>query len=148
MIEWSRAFGNVPVYLHHADREWVLRSDAALVFWEGDSLPLNEEFTLVHCGGHFDGGTVLHWAGRAGRPGRLLTGDVIAVLGDHENVTFMHNYPKQIPLPASAIHRIVEAIEPFEFDRIYGCWPRDLIPAGAKQVVLRSAERYVQQVAT
>jgi DNA-directed RNA polymerase subunit RPC12/RpoP len=148
MVEWSRAFGYVPIYLHHADREWVLRSDPAVVFWEGDSLPLNEELTLVHCGGHFDGGTVLHWAGRAGRAGRLLTGDVIAVLGDHENVTFMHNYPKQIPLPASAIHRIVEAIEPFEFDRIYGCWPQDLIPAGAKQAVLRSAERYVQQVAT
>jgi glyoxylase-like metal-dependent hydrolase (beta-lactamase superfamily II) len=96
MVEWSRAFGNVPVYLHHADREWVLRSDPAVIFWEGDSLPLNEEFTLVHCGGHFDGGTVLHWAGRAGRPGRLLTGDVIAVLGDHENVTFMHKFGRKI----------------------------------------------------
>ena len=73
---------------------------------------------------------------------------MIAVLGDHQNVTFMHNYPKQIPLPASAIHRIVEAIEPFEFDRIYGCWPENLIPAGGKQAVLRSAERYVQEVAT
>jgi len=77
-----------------------------------------------------------------------LTGDVIAVLEDHESVTFMHNYPKQIPLPASAIHRIVASIEPFEFDRIYGCWPQNVIPAGGKQVVLRSAERYVQNVAT
>ena len=147
MVEWSRAFGNVAIYLHNADREWVLRSDPAVVSWEGDTLRLDEEFTLIHCGGHFDGGTVLHWAGRGARAGRLLTG-VIAVLGDHENVTFMHNYPKQIPLRASAIHGIVDAIEPFEFDRIYGCWPQDLIPAGGKQAVLRSAERYIRHVAT
>jgi hypothetical protein len=119
-----------------------------MVFWEGGSLSLNEEFTLIHCGGHFDGGTVLHWASRGSRAGRLLTGDVIAVLEDHENVTFMHNYPKQIPLPASAIHRIVASIETFEFERIYGCWPQHVILAGGKQAVLRSAERYVQNVAT
>ncbi len=148
MVEWSRAFGNVPIYVHAADREWVLRNDPAVVFWEGDTLRLDEELTLVHCGGHFDGGTVLHWAGRDSRTGRLLTGDTIAVLGDHESVTFMHNYPKQIPLPASAIHRIVEAIGPLDFDCIYGCWPEDVIPAGGKQAVLRSAERYVRRVAT
>jgi len=147
MVEWSRAFGNVPIYVHGADREWVLRSDPAVVLWDGDRLRVNDELTLVHCGGHFDGGTVLHWAGRNGGAGRLLTGDVIAVLSDHD-VTFMHNYPKQIPLPASAIHRIVEAIESLEFDRIYGCWPQNLISAGAKQVVLSSAERYIQHVAS
>jgi DNA-directed RNA polymerase subunit RPC12/RpoP len=147
MVEWSRAFGNVPIYLHSADWEWVLRSDPSVVSWEGDSLPLNEELTLVRCGGHFDGGTVLHWSGRGHRAGRLLTGDVIAVV-DAENVTFMHNYPKLIPLPAAAIHRIVASIEPFEFERIYGCWPQQVIPAGGKQVVLRSAEQYVQSFAT
>ena len=25
MVEWSRAFGGVPVYLHAADRQWVMR---------------------------------------------------------------------------------------------------------------------------
>ena len=148
MVEWSRAFGNAPIYLHEADREWVLRSDPAVISWEGDSLRLNQELTLVHCGGHFAGGAVLHWAGRRGRPGSLLTGDTIAVLEDHESVTFMHNYPKQIPLPASAIHRIIEAIEPFEFDRIYGCWPQKLIPAGGKRAVLASANRYIEQLAS
>lgn len=147
MVEWSRAFGSVPIYLHSADREWVLRSDPAVVLWEGDSLPLNEEFTLVRCGGHFDGATVLHWAGRGDRAGRLFSGDTIDVLGNNDGVTFMHNYPKQIPLPASAIHRIVEAIAPLEFDRIYGCWPEKLIPAGARELVLRSAERYVESIA-
>jgi hypothetical protein len=145
MVEWSRALGDVPVYVHAADREWVLRSDPAVVFWEGDTLRLDDEFTLVHCGGHFPGSAVLHWGGRGRVRGRLLTGDTVAVLPDHESVTFMHNYPKQIPLPASAIQHIVDAIEPFEFDRVYGCWPHDVIPTGGKQAVQRSAERYVER---
>ncbi len=37
MVEWSRAFGNVPVYLHAADSQWVMRHDRALVFWEGEN---------------------------------------------------------------------------------------------------------------
>ena len=32
MIEWSRAF-NAPIYLHAADREWVMRPDPAIIFW-------------------------------------------------------------------------------------------------------------------
>src|SRR5690606_9677584 len=35
MVEWSHAFGGVPVYLHEADRKWVARPDPALVFWSG-----------------------------------------------------------------------------------------------------------------
>jgi hypothetical protein len=148
MVEWSRAFGNVPIYLHAADREWVLRSDPVAVLWEGDRLELSDELTLVHCGGHFDGSAVLHRAGRRDRAGCLLTSDTIAVQEDRESVTFMHNYPKQIPLPAPAILRILAAIEPLEFDRIYGCWPDSVIATGAKQAVLRSAERYLEQLAT
>ena len=29
MVEWSRALGGVPVYLHAADREWVMQPDSA-----------------------------------------------------------------------------------------------------------------------
>ncbi len=35
MVEWSRAFGGAPIYLHAADRQWVMRPDNAIVFWEG-----------------------------------------------------------------------------------------------------------------
>src|ERR1700731_4508279 len=27
MVEWSNAFGGVPIYLHAADRQWVMRSE-------------------------------------------------------------------------------------------------------------------------
>src|SRR5258705_341760 len=35
MVEWSRALGGVPIHLHAADRQWVMR-DPAVQFWEGD----------------------------------------------------------------------------------------------------------------
>ena len=57
MVEWSRAFGGVPVYLHAADRRWVMRPDKAIVSWEGETTALAEGLTVVRCGGHFEGGT-------------------------------------------------------------------------------------------
>ena len=33
----------------------------------------------MRCGGHFEGGTVLHWAGGASGKGALLTGDILQV---------------------------------------------------------------------
>src|ERR1700686_2192186 len=119
MVEWSRAFGGVPIYLHAADRQWVMRPDKAIVLWEGETRTLAEELTLIRCGGHFEGGTVLHWAGGAGGRGALLTGDIIQVVPDRKHVSFMYSYPNYVPLPAPAIERIVKAVEPFAYERIY-----------------------------
>src|ERR1043166_3497493 len=68
MVEWSRAFGDAPVWLHAADREWVRRPDKRIHFWENDTHALAEGLTLIRCGGHFEGGTVLHCAPSANRP--------------------------------------------------------------------------------
>jgi hypothetical protein len=146
MIEWSRAFGGVPIYLHAADRQWVMRPDKAIVFWEGETRTLAEGLTLIRCGGHFDGGTVLHWAGGAGSQGALLTGDIIQVVPDRKHVSFMYSYPNSIPLPASAIERIVKAVEPFEYDRVYGAFWDMVIEQDGNAVVKRSAERYLRAI--
>ena len=42
MVEWSRALGDLPIYLHAADKQWVMRPDKAIVFWEGDTRALGE----------------------------------------------------------------------------------------------------------
>jgi glyoxylase-like metal-dependent hydrolase (beta-lactamase superfamily II) len=146
MIEWSRAFGNIPIYLHAADREWVMRPDSAIVSWEGESRALCRGLTLIRCGGHFDGGTVLHWAGGAGGRGALLSGDIIQVVADRKHVSFMYSYPNHIPLSASAIERIIKAVEPFEYDRIYGAFWDMVIEKDGKEVVKKSAERYLRAV--
>ena len=147
MVEWSRAFGGAPIYVHAADREWIPRADPALVAWDGASRRLDEDLTLVHCAGHFPGSAVLNAAARGGRPACLFAGDSIHVLEDRENLSFMHNYPKQLPLPAAAVRRIAEIVEPLEFERVYGCWPQNRIEADGKRAVLRSVERHIRHYA-
>lgn len=142
LVEWSRAF-DAPVYLHADDRQWVMRPDPAIEFWEGETKSLGEGLTLIRCGGHFAGGQVLHWAAGAEGRGALLSGDILQVVSDRRYVSFMYSYPNLIPLPASTVRRIVAAVDPYPFDRIYGAWWDRVVKAGARAAVARSAERYV-----
>ncbi len=81
-----------------------------------------DDILLVRTGGHFAGGTVMHWrAGAEGR-GALLTGDVAMVAMDRRSLSFMYSFPNYIPLNATAVRRIWAAVEPLAFDRIYGAW--------------------------
>lgn len=146
IVEWSRAFGGAPIYLHAADREWVMRDDPSLQFWEGATHQLWDEITLVNCGGHFEGGTVLHWPGGADGRGALLTGDIIQVVQDRRYVSFMRSYPNLIPLSAAAVSQIVERIEPFAFEHIYGAWWERNVLSDAKGAVSCSAERYLRAI--
>lgn len=142
MVEWARTF-DAPVYLHAADREWVQRPDPRIHFWEGETHDLGGGLTLIRCGGHFPGGTVLHWPQGAGGRGALLSGDIIDVAMDRGWVSFMYSYPNFIPLSAACVRRIVAAAEPFAFEQIYGAWTGRIVKADAKNVVRRSAERYI-----
>lgn len=146
MVEWSRAFGGVPIYLHAADRQWVMRPDKSVVFWDGEIRELLEAVTLIRCGGHFDGGTVLHWASGAGGKGALLTGDILQVVADRKHVSFMYSYPNFIPLSAPAIQKIVNSVEPFPYDRVYGAFWDLVIETDGKAAVQRSAERYLRAI--
>jgi hypothetical protein len=146
MVEWSQAFGGVPIYLHADDRQWVMRPDKTIIFWEEQTRTLAEGLTLIRCGGHFDGGTVLHWASGAGGRGALLSGDIIQVVTDRKHVSFMESYPNYIPLPASAIERIIKSVEPFEYERVYGAFWDMVIERGGKAVVKQSAARYLRAI--
>ena len=141
MVEWARTF-DCPVYLHAADREHVLRPDPLLRFWEGETDAIGDGLTLIRCGGHFAGGTVLHWAGGADGRGALLSGDIVQVIPDRRFVSFMWSYPNLVPLPAAAIDRIVSALEPHGFERIYGAWWDAHVMTDAKGAIMRSAARY------
>jgi hypothetical protein len=54
----------------------------------------------------------------------------------------MYSYPNLIPLPESSVRAIVRALEPYEFDTIYGAWWGTVIGGDGKAIVARSAERY------
>jgi hypothetical protein len=146
MVEWSRAFDDAPIHLHGADRAWVMRDDPNIHFWEGTTHPLWDGMSLVNCGGHFDGGTVLHWPGGADGRGALLTGDIIQVVMDRRAVSFMRSYPNVIPLSAAAISQILERIEPLAFEQIYGGWWERNIWSDGKGAIYRSAERYLHAI--
>jgi hypothetical protein len=143
MVEWSHAFGGIPVHLHAADRQWIMRPDPCIRLWDGDNLPLASGVTLVRCGGHFAGGTVLHWAAGGEGRGALLSGDIVQLIPDRTHVSFMRSYPNIIPLSAPAVARIGAMLEPFSFDVIYGAFFDRVIPRAGKDAVKRSVARYI-----
>ena len=101
-----------------------------------------EGLTLIRCGGHFAGATVLHHRDGAGGAGGLLAGDVVQVIPDRTHVAFMWSYPNLVPLPEATVGRIGAALEPFAFETIHGAWWDAVVRRDAKAVVRRSVERY------
>ena len=146
MVEWSRAFGDAPVYLHRDNEPWVMRPDRCIVYWETETHTLLPGITLIRCGGHFPGSSVLHWADGADGKGALMTGDTIMVVNDTQWVTFMYSYPNYIPMNKAAVQRIVAAVEAYAFDRIYSSWWERVTKSGGKDAVHRSAERYIRAI--
>jgi hypothetical protein len=146
LVEWSHAFGNAPIYWHADNRDFVMRHDSAFQFWDGETLPILDGLTLIRCGGHFPGSDVLHWSQGANGHGAILTGDTMQLAQDRRYVSFMYSYPNMIPLNARAVQGIINAVEPFAFDRLYGGWWDYVIPTDAKAAVKRSAERYIKAI--
>ena len=141
MVEWAHAFA-CPILLHEAERKWVMRPDPAIQFWTGETHDLGGGLTLIRCGGHYEGGQVLHWADRR----VLLSGDIVQVIPDRRFVSFMYSYPNLIPLPASKVQAIAAALRPYPFDAIYGAWWGRVVERDGSAVVRRSADRYVRAI--
>ena len=146
MVDWSRAFGGAPIYLHEDDREWVQRPDASIKFWKGETHSLGDGLTLIRVGGHFAGFQVLHSAAAENGAGTLFSGDLPQVCPDKRYVSFMYSYPNFVPLDATSVRRIVAALEPFEFAKLYGAWTDFVVQPNAKEAVRHSAERYLKAI--
>jgi hypothetical protein len=145
MVEWAHAF-NAPIHLHAADKQWVMRPDASIKFWDGETKTLADGVTLIRCGGHFAGGTVLHSAAAGNGRGALMSGDIVMVIPDRKYVSFMRSYPNIVPMSAVAVERIGAALAPYAFDVIYGAFFDRNIAQGGKAAVERSVKRYAAAV--
>ncbi len=141
MIEWSAAFDDAPIYLHADDRAWVQRPDPRIRFWQDATIELPGGLTMIRCGGHFPGASVLHWPDGADGRGALLSGDTISIVPRAGQVTFMYSYPNLLPLSATAVRQIAEAVAPYSFDRLYDAFEQPL-RTGAKAAVRDSARLY------
>lgn len=142
-VAWSRAFGDVPILLPDADRRWLTHPDATVQTWSG-SYQVGPGVTLVQCGGHFPGSAVVHWAAGAGARGALLAGDTVMVTPGEDRVTFLRSAPNRLPLPEPAVRRVVDALLPYTFDRIYSGWWEPVLRTDARRRLATSAERYLQ----
>jgi glyoxylase-like metal-dependent hydrolase (beta-lactamase superfamily II) len=140
IIEWSRAFGNVPVYINASDEQWLVRRSSSVMLWSQKEVNLWNGVKLVHCGGHFPGACVLYVP--VGK-GELFTGDTIQVTPGCKAVSFMYSYPNMIPLQQKEIMQINNSIEHLEYDVIYGAFGR-YITHDAKIAVTLSVKRYLQ----
>lgn len=139
MQDWADAF-NARIYLHASDREWIMRDSPAITLWEGDALESLPAVRLLRLGGHFAGGTVLHWAKD---DGIMLAGDIIQVTPGGRAVSFMWSYPNLLPLAAASVEKIVERLGDTPFGALYGAFKGQNVPKNARQIVLDSAQKYL-----
>jgi hypothetical protein len=146
VVEWSHAFGGVPVHVHEHDREWVQRQDEVMRYWSGDKLEIVPGVDMVRCGGHFAGASVLHWSGGAEGRGVLLTSDIVQLVPASGWASFMYSYPNLLPLAPSAVRRIRDTLEELDYDRVYGSFYR-AIDRDARSRIRASAERYLRALA-
>lgn len=144
MVEWSEAFGGVPIHLHEADRKWIMRHSPSIALWKGQTKELLPGLTIICSGGHYPGGTVLHWAAGAGGKGALLSGDIVQVVQDNKSVSFMWSFPNVIPLSAPRVEGVVYSLKAYNFDRIHGAFIDRTVWSDGKGVLERSAARYLK----
>ncbi len=136
-LSWSSEFGGVPVYVNALDQEWLPRPDPVIELWKEQAEPLPGG-RLLHVGGHMRGSAVA-----LSPDGTLLVGDTISGGLARDWVSFQRNFPKHVPLSPAVVRRIVERLEPYDYDRLYTLGG-DEIDHDAKAVVLRSAQAHIR----
>lgn len=143
MVDWSDAFGGVPVHLHADDRQWVMRASPRLVFWEGERNTIAPGVTLVRCGGHFDGGAVMHVTEAANGKGALLVGDILQVGADRKHVGLLRSYPNFLPLGVAAVRAVARSLDGLAYDAVYGAFWNRVIAQDGSGAVARSFARQI-----
>jgi len=151
MVTWSTLFGNVPIWLHEANRGWVMYQDDVIQYWNDDAMEPLPGITIIRTGGHFPGATVLHRAGNPNateterRNGVLFSGDIIMVVADPKWVTFMYSYPNTIPHDPVTVRRMADLVAPYPFARIHDAFDKH-VTADGSATVERSADRYIAHI--
>lgn len=142
MVEWSDAFGGVPILVHADDQRWISRPSPNIKPWNGDQLRLSDSVTLHHCPGHFDGSALLHWTGAPRGRSVILAGDTLHVTQDRRHVTFMYSVPNYVPIRPSYVAQTRDRLAAVPYDDLYGfTWGLNII-GNAKEAAEASFDRY------
>ncbi|EPQ55547.1 hypothetical protein GLOTRDRAFT_138443 [Gloeophyllum trabeum ATCC 11539] len=148
-VTWARMLG-CKVFVSAKDKEWFMRDDdhvgKVVEFWDGEHKVISEGLTVIRCGGHFPGSSVLHWdrsldPTEADLPttGVVFCSDTFGVAADHRKMSFMYSYPNMANIQA-----LWNALRPFAFEDIYGAWPGNLSYGNGRANVLKSARRFIE----
>ena len=76
----------------------------------------------------------------------MCSSDIATVTTDRKFLSFMRGYPNLIPLSAKQVTGIAVALEPFQFDTIYGHYFDRVITSGGKRILEISVKRYVDAI--
>lgn len=134
------------VHLHADDSKWVRRPDGCIRFWKGETFELLKGVSLIRGGGHFPGGSMLHWAAGAEGRGVVCSADIAIVNLDRKSFAFMRSIPNHIPLSAKGVRAIGAALMPLAFDRVYSHHFERVMYSGAKQILQSSVERHIAAI--
>ncbi|TKA83755.1 hypothetical protein B0A55_00065 [Friedmanniomyces simplex] len=126
-LDWARTFG-CPVYIAREDERWVSREDdkGHRKLIDGTSEQIVLGVTAVKVGGHFPGSLVLLWSEK------LLIADSFVTtpsalyhvdrLPGTTSYAFMWAVPNMIPLPPAELHKMWQAIKPYNFHSTHGAF--------------------------
>jgi len=140
---YSAAFAGAPVLVARADAAFLPLHGPTVQLW-ADAHDVVPGVRLEQVGGHFPGSTVALFTGADGR-GVMLAGDAIFPGPEGHTVSFLRSYPNRIPLSGAVVRRIADQVARHDFDRLYNNFS-GVVPAGARDVVARSADRYIEWV--
>ncbi|HEM6628214.1 TPA: MBL fold metallo-hydrolase [Citrobacter farmeri] len=143
MQDWAKTF-DAPVWLHAADRDWVMRDSPWIRLWEGEEHALLPGVTLLRLGGHFAGGTVLY---QDEGEGTILTGDILQITPGADAVSFMWSYPNMLPLSAETVAGITRRLEGVKFASLYGAFEGQNRVGDAHEIVQRAGAKYLSCLA-
>ena len=141
MAEWAKAF-NCPIYLHEANREWVMDGEEQVDFFKGDHVTLLPGLNVIHTGGHFPGSTLLHYRPYTGAAPSLLIGDTLYLSRNNQHLSAMYSYPNFIPLPKAELFRVFDRVATLEFDSLFGAFEGQNVYAGGREIFRQSRRRY------
>jgi hypothetical protein len=143
MNEWASVF-DCPVYIHHRDEEFVSYKTDAIRFWEGNSLVLWDDISIVHTGRHFPGSCMLS-VKRLSSGGTILCGDSPYISRSRRHTAVMFGCPNQLMLPKADFHVFYNKVISLKFDTLHGAsFDGQSLVGNAYPIFLASMEQYIE----
>lgn len=156
-LTWSRCL-KVPLILAAADKHWFQRlSDVkeGEIEWVHNVASLEDGVTMIQCGGHFPGSSVLHWdrslepefeSDKHCRTGIILCSDTAMIQPTQQGFTFQWSVPNMIPLNPHEMKGIADRLRDVPFEQATSTWPHRFVRKNAREILLDSIQKQLHHM--